>query len=171
MNKIIIFLTGFCIIYYLFFYRREPLSNTKNIELDKKIRNLDNKNKGLKFVDKVIEDEPLKYENDDYELRIHPYPKSSQDFIKTLSLNEALKSSKYIDDAYALMIGNLDQNISKEEFKRIQGNVKISNVKNNMKLFKPVFYRFGQNYFDFQNNNNYLIKPNYKISSNYINKN
>jgi len=171
MNKIIYLIAGVFIIYFALFYNRESLTNTGNIELNKKYFDYKNKkSKGLKFVDKVIEDKPLKYDNNKLELRIYPYPKNSQDFIKTYGLNEAIKSSEYIDDAHALMIGQLNQKIPKEEFTRIQGNVKVSNVKNNVKLFNPVFYRFGQNYYDFKNINDYTINPNYQIKSNYLNK-
>lgn len=167
MEKLFLLLLMSLVLYYIFYKRKEQLNNTENIKLDKKVRKLDNVNNIIKEVPSIIEDKPI-VKNNNFKFKIHPYPRSSQDFIYVYGENEALLRSDYIDDAHNLMIGELRQKIPDNEFKRIQGNIKNQNVKNKIKLFNPAFYRFGQHYYNFQNINDHIIKPNYKIVANYL---
>ena len=168
MNNLLLLILLSLILYYVFYVRKEKLNNTANIKLDKRIRNLDNENKIIKEITNVKEDEIKKSDSDDNIKYIHPYPDSSQDFIYVYNLNDALSRSNFIDDAHNLMIGELRQNLTEDQLKQIQGKIKNKNVKNKMKLFNPVFYRFGQHYYNFQDIDDHIIKPNYKIIANYL---
>lgn len=161
----IILLTS--VLFYIYRYNKENLNNTRNFELDKKIRNIDNENKIIKEISEVKKDK-IENKNLDLNIKFHPYPDSSQNFIYVAGVNESLLKSNYIDDAYNLMIGELRQNITNDQFKNIQGKIKNQNVQKKKKLFNPSFYRFGQHYYNFKNLDNHIIRPNYQINANYL---
>lgn len=146
----------------LLFTKKEHMNNVSN----KNLHNNLNNNKILKELDTVIEDDIKITSNKDFNIK--KYPESSNNFITIPSVEDAIYGSKYIDDAHGLLLGYLNQELSDEELKRIQGNVKTLNVKNVNKFFNPSYFRFAQPYFDFQNINDYTYTPNYKIEKNYL---
>lgn len=144
--------------------KKEHMNNVSNKILHK---NLNNNNNILKEIDTINEDEIVE-DTPNTDLNIIKYPESSNNFITIPSVEDAIYGSRYIDDAHGLLLGYLNQELSDEELKRIQGNVKTLNVKNVNKFFNPSYYRFAQPYFDFQNINDYTYTPNYKIEKNYL---
>jgi hypothetical protein len=166
MNNLLFIILLTLVSFFIFYSNKEKLNNTMNIELDQRIRKLDNENKIINEIEEINEDEIKIINNKN--IKIHPYPDSSQNFIYVPDVEEALIKSDYIDDAYNLMIGELRQNISKNQLKNIQGKIKSHNVENKVKLYNPVFYRFGQQYYNFQDIKDFIIRPNYKIKANYL---
>lgn len=167
MDNLLFIILLTTVLFYIYKYNKENLNNTRNFELDKKIRNINNEKKIIKEISEVKKDK-IENKNLDLNIKFHPYPDSSQNFIYTPDVNEALVKSNYIDDAHDLMIGELRQNISEEKLRNIQGKIKNQNVQKKVKLFNPSFYRFGTHYYNFQELDNHIIKPNYNINANYL---